>query len=288
MSVKKVTNMIIERLDKNYINIIKDYLPANVTDSIYDADAVVYVTMEGDMVIAAMLIRESKSVAQIGYISVSDEYRNQGICTYMLSEYMRRCINSRIVRISCIIGDKAEEEYVHRVLDKLGFKAEPSFHSILTTSVREFINSKIPKVPLRGHVLMDFNELGNVGIRQVARVIRSNTSFRFTEKDLLSCNYELSFAIAINGEIKDFVIIMDSEDSLEIICMYSSKDDIAGSVILLNALQNKVKNIPDYFDKKVDIPIVNEASYKLVKHILPECESEKCNKMIYDFAEMEK
>ncbi len=275
--------MIINRLNKASVDLIRAYLPQDVTDSIYEYDVSIFAGMEDDTVISVMVVRENNGVAQIGYISVADEYRQQGICMRMICEYMWNCADKDIAKLTCTLGEEEYDKYVERIMIKLGFMPESTYNSIVTTSVKDFIKSELPKVSTKGHMVMSFNELGKEGIKQAAKTLKANTAFRYTEGDLIKCNGELSFIITVNGMIKDIVMVSNIEDYLELMCMYSAKDDLAGTVILLNTLQNKVKDMPEYADSKVVIPIVNEGSKKLVTHILPECKMEKCYKMVFDF-----
>ena len=275
--------MVIERVNKKSIDIIKNYLPQDITESVYDREITIFVAMEDEVVIAVMVVRENAKVAQIGYISVADDYRQQGICTNMICDYMWGCAERGIAKLTCTLGNDESDKYVERVLIELGFVTDFTWNSIITTTVGEFCRCELPKVSLKEHVIMDFNELGKEGIGQVARVIKANTAFRFTEDDLMKCNYELSIVIIVNSVIKDVVLVREDDDTLELICMYSAKDDMSGTVILLNELKRRVEDSAKYIDKKVLIPSVNEASQKLVTHILPNCTFEFLNKMIYEF-----
>lgn len=275
--------MVVKRLNKTSINVIRDYLPQNVTNSIYDNDVIIFAAMEEDTVIAVMVVRENTSVAHIGYISVADEYRQQGICTRMICDYMWGCADRGMAKLTCTLGNEEHDKYVERVFIELGFMPEFTWDSIITTSVKDFSKCELPKVHYKDHMIMDFNALGKEGIRQAAKVIKSKTSFRYTEVDLMNCNYELSFVIIVEGVIKDIVLVSEMDDLLELTCMYSAKDDVQGTVVLLNELKNRVEDNPKYIDKKVLIPLVNEASQKLATHILKECEFDNYYKMSYEF-----
>lgn len=275
--------MVIKILNKNSMDVIKDYLPQNITDSIYDGDVKIFAAMNDDIVNAVMVVRENKDFAQIAHISVADEYRQQGICTELICDYMWRCAEKDIVRLKCTLGDDENDKYIERILIKLGFMMEFTWNTIITASVSDFCKSDLPNVSTKGHMIMDFKELGKVGIVQAAKFIKANTSFRYSERDLMKCNKELSFVIIVNGFIKDVVLVNEYDDSLELACMYSAKDDVSGVVILLNELRKRVQNNSKYAERKVMIPIVNEASYKLVKHIISEISSESVYRMCFEF-----
>ena len=274
--------MDIKILDRDKWNLINDYMPVNLTDSIYD-DADVLVAMEDKEVIGAMLVREQSQIAQIIYISVADDYRQQGVCTRLVSEYMLRCINSSVVRISTILGSEEYDVYVYKTLIRFGFVLTSADKSLIKITVKEFMDAELVQLSNKGRIIMSFKDLGNEGIKQAAKAVRTHTGFDFSDSDFINGNKELSFAIITDGIIKDVILLRDRDDYLEAACMYSSKDDAYGAMRLLKVVQDKFKNMPEYANKEIIIPSINEASKKIVAHLVPDCRIEMCGKMEYNF-----
>lgn len=265
--------MEISRINKDSIKIVKDYFPDDIYNIASNNNVAVLIAGEDENVYAAMMVREDNNTAEIVYVTVADEHRECGICSMLIHYYLWSCAENNISSVKCLVSNEEGERYVKRVLIRLGFLPDKNRNCIITTTVDEFISYNLPEVPAKGHLTLPFEALDKEELKFVAKNIMAESPFTYSADSFGEFSQRLSFAVFMEDRIRAVALVKELEDTLELSCMYVSKEDLQGSVLLLNALQEKVRTITEYSGAKVIIPIINNAAEKLAKHVLPNCDT---------------